>query len=1151
MDPLFVSYIRRSFLIPLCFAATVHSQAQQALPYSWTNFAGNPGVTGTANGIGATAQFYQPGGVTVDGSGNLYVADTENQTIREITPGGVVTTLAGTPRVTGTSDGTGSAAQFSYPEAIAVDRSGNLYVADTENQTIREIAPGGVVTTLAGTPGVTGTSDGTGSAAQFYYPAGVAVDGSGNVYVADTNNQTIREIAPGGVVTTLAGTPGATGTSDGTGSAAQFNYPFGITVDGSGNLYVADYCNDTIREIAPGGVVTTLAGTPGVIGTADGTGSAAQFNYPMGVTVDGSGNLYVADTINNTIREIATGGVVTTIGGSAGARGTQAGVGPVAQFNNPYSVAITGSGLLYVADFSNSRIALGTYSPFTVPPVLTSPAVNSTFLTSLYFAPVSVNFTLPEQALPGSVTLTFDDGGGTLRVLTLSSSEEGPGTPNTFTFDPGDPVGSSNGAVASLSGDSLIPPGVYTVTLSYQDAAADPAATAVATNVTLTPVMTNFANGGYFSVNSFSATLSGMVGSDYLSSASNIYIESGTDTTYGNPHATANIQWWDWYWYGVWGANVPGLTRDTTYHYQLVATINGTTYYGGDQTFVTTHDDSCYVPTQTFYEPVKSATPITLDVLAGATATNPSDVLRVLSFSHPAGGKLAFTTGSAALLYTPSSRYSGHDSFTYTIGTGFGETFTATAYIINPYVDYAGNYQSLVPGNSGVPGYLTLTLGQQGSFTGSLKTFGGTYSFKGSLNASGTTALTLSSGKLPPLTLDLSLNFNTENNGSSAGSSNGFTCSLTGAGGFSATGYFTPKVLYSSSNPAPEIGTYTILIAPPTQTGTSQASATATVTGGKITVSMSSWGSGYISAPTVTITSAKGKGAVGVPVVGSYGNSYYGSVTGINITKQGSGYTNPLTVVVAPPSGLPQGTGWATMKVANTGAVTLSGKLGDGTAFTAGSWVDNSYASNWYYSGYTYFDAQTFPVFANVYSSPAGYIDGTMTFEDNVGVSDFDGSLSWHKPAQSTAQIYSEGFDISTTMLGSAYVAPTNDFLLDLENGNALITLTGGNLATQLQNSITIPATPVTSAVLVSGSSDSLTMSSTPSTGAFSGKFTPPGATAATSFSGVYFQKQNLGLGVFTGANQSGNVNITPQTPAGTDLFPTHLSPSTGFHRKP
>ena len=178
---------------------------------------------------------------------------------------------------------------------MAVDSAGNVYVADAYNDEIRKITPSGVVTTLAGSAGQAGSSDGTGSAARFIDPCGVAVDSAGNVYVADYGNDEIRKITPSGVVTTLAGSAGQTGSSDGTGSAARFDDPMGVAVDSAGNVYVADYGNDEIRKITPSGVVTTLAGSAGQTGSSDGTGSAARFDYPMGVAVDSAGNVYVAD----------------------------------------------------------------------------------------------------------------------------------------------------------------------------------------------------------------------------------------------------------------------------------------------------------------------------------------------------------------------------------------------------------------------------------------------------------------------------------------------------------------------------------------------------------------------------------------------------------------------------------------------------------------------------------------------------------------------------------------------------------------------------------------------------------------------------------------------------------------------------------------
>jgi sugar lactone lactonase YvrE len=320
-----------------------------------STLAGTPGTIGSKDGTGAAAQFQYPTGVAVDGSGNVYVADVENDTIRKVTQGGVVTTIAGAVELTGFVNGAGTASEFDFPYDVAVDTNGNVYVADLYNFTVRKITPGDVVSTLAGSPGE-GYADGTGPAAQFWYPTDMALDGSGNLYVADNDNCTIRMVTPSGAVTTLAGTPGNVGNADGTGAGAQFNYPYGVARDSAGNLYVSDQSGQTIRKITPGGVVTTLAGSPGMSGDANGTGSAATFYYPSGIAVDGSGNVYVSEERNFDIRKITPAGVVTTLAGTSGSIGSADGTGPAAQFNLPAGIAIDGSGNLYVADYGNGTI---------------------------------------------------------------------------------------------------------------------------------------------------------------------------------------------------------------------------------------------------------------------------------------------------------------------------------------------------------------------------------------------------------------------------------------------------------------------------------------------------------------------------------------------------------------------------------------------------------------------------------------------------------------------------------------------------------------------------------------------------------------------------------------------------------------------------
>jgi sugar lactone lactonase YvrE len=320
-----------------------------------TSIAGAAGSWGFADGTRGAARFNRPDGITTDGT-NLYVTDKFNHTIRKIVIStGAVTTLAGTADSYGSTDGTGSAARFHYPNGITTDGT-NLYVADTVNNTIRKIVIStGAVTTLAGTAGIPGSADGTGSAAGFNWPYGITTDGT-NLYVADTYNYTIRKIVIStGAVTTLAGTAGLPGSADGTGSAARFYRPSGITVDGT-NLYVADTYNYTIRKIVIStGAVTTLAGTAGSIGSADGTGSAAGFNWPSGITTDGM-NLYVSDTDNYTIRKIIIStGAVTTLAGTAGSIGSADGTGAFARFNYPGSITTDGISL-YVTDTSNNSI---------------------------------------------------------------------------------------------------------------------------------------------------------------------------------------------------------------------------------------------------------------------------------------------------------------------------------------------------------------------------------------------------------------------------------------------------------------------------------------------------------------------------------------------------------------------------------------------------------------------------------------------------------------------------------------------------------------------------------------------------------------------------------------------------------------------------
>ncbi|MEN3371362.1 MAG: hypothetical protein V7609_3505 [Verrucomicrobiota bacterium] len=402
---------------------------------------GLPGQPGSADGPPGTAQFGYLVGMAIDKTGNLYTTDW-NATIRKTDPTGVVTTIAGSPGEHGSNDGTGTAARFSVLAGIAIDSSGNLFVADgLLNNTIRRITPAGVVTTFAGTPGSVGNEDGTGNNARFYSPngvgidsagnlyigdgfyanirkitpaavvttlahmggrpAGVSTDSAGNIYASDSLNHIIRKLTSSGDVTTLAGLADSPGSADGTGFAVRFTLPTAVAKDAAGNIYVADGANSTIRKITPDGTVSTFAGWPQRVGTADGIGSAAQFarpagividshgnlfvsdsgfypysagqslrkitpagmvttvatgfNWPGSIAIDGADNIYLAEAGANKIRKITLDGVVTTVAGS-GTRGFTDGTGTLATFFGPGAVAATPDGTLYVADSGNQAI---------------------------------------------------------------------------------------------------------------------------------------------------------------------------------------------------------------------------------------------------------------------------------------------------------------------------------------------------------------------------------------------------------------------------------------------------------------------------------------------------------------------------------------------------------------------------------------------------------------------------------------------------------------------------------------------------------------------------------------------------------------------------------------------------------------------------
>ncbi len=401
--------------------------------YTTTTLAGTIAGSGPNDGSGTAARFNTPTGVAVDGSGTVYIADHQNATVRKITSAGVVTTLAGSPGSTGSTDATGAAARFNRPFGIAVDLSGNVFVSDfSANHTIRKITPTGVVTTFAGSAGLAGSTDATGAAARFTNPTDLALDTAGNLYVADRGNHTVRKISPAGVVTTLAGSAGLSGSTDGAGSVARFNRPQGIAVDSSGNVFVSDSDNHTIRKITAAGVVTTLAGSAGSFGNVDGAGSAARFRFPYAMAVDAAGHVFVDDYGNGTIRKITPAGVVITV---------------ATGFNLAQGLALDPAGNLLVADSDNhvvrklipsSAPVIASISPITVASGSTVTLTGNGFIgaTAVRISGASAAFTvlsdtslsviIPAGTTSGPVSVTTVGGTsgntGSLTVVTPTNS---------------------------------------------------------------------------------------------------------------------------------------------------------------------------------------------------------------------------------------------------------------------------------------------------------------------------------------------------------------------------------------------------------------------------------------------------------------------------------------------------------------------------------------------------------------------------------------------------------------------------------------------------------------------------------------------------------------------------------------------------------
>jgi hypothetical protein len=652
-------HVRRSLLPSLCvvvttamllFAATeAHGQAILSVtPTATASTVAGTGTVGYTGDKGAAtgATFSSPGAVAYDAKGDLFIADTNNNVIREVSAAGVVTTVAGNGMQGYSGDGgPATSAELNVPTGIAVDSSGNLYIADSQNNRIREVS-NGTITTVAGDGNAGFSGDGgAATSAELDLPTAVAVDASGNLYIADTDNQRVREVSSGKISTVAGnGVEGFSG-DGGAATSAELDTPTGVAVDASGNLFIADSHNNRIREVS-NGTITTVAGSGSVTfaGGFSGDGgnaTAAQLAKPTGIALDAAGNIYIADANNNRLREVGNGSISTVAGTGVQGYGGDGSPATGAELDNPQGVAVNSSGNAVIADTQNERVR----------------GVN---LPTLSYASQGVGI----ASNPQYVTIA-NTGSGTLTVQTLNisagfttaSSGTCPALPIALTagqncteaivFDPS-AAGNSQGRLV-VSGSGVVP---QTILLS-----------GTATQSAAIPVLTSSANPSAFGN---AVTLTATVG------AGSTPTPTGSITFYDDATKLQTVTM-------SGGSASYTTTALSVGSHSITADYNGDPAWEAKNSAVLTQTVDKAVPTIALTSSVSAVlleNPITLTATVASPSGAPSGTVTFLDGTTPIGST-ALTAGQATI--TVSSLASGAHSITavYSGDTDFASVTSA------------------------------------------------------------------------------------------------------------------------------------------------------------------------------------------------------------------------------------------------------------------------------------------------------------------------------------------------------------------------------------------------------------------------------------------------------------------------------------------